>query len=75
MTMEERIEQLNQSSEVYRSDTEKRAYTVSDIQDILSIGKNAAYDLVNSGKFKVLKIGKSIRIPKKSFDEWMERAY
>ncbi|MBR3768711.1 MAG: helix-turn-helix domain-containing protein [Clostridia bacterium] len=52
--------------------TDKRTYTVNEIQSILAIGKNAAYTLANSGLFRTVKIGNSIRISKKSFDEWLD---
>ena len=52
--------------------TDKRTYTVNEIQSILAIGKNSAYDLVNSGLFRTVKIGNTIRISKKSFDEWLD---
>ncbi len=51
---------------------EKRTYKVEELQDILSISRPTAYKLVNSGKFKVIKVGSQIRIPKKSFDEWLD---
>lgn len=50
---------------------EKRTYTVQEIMEILDIGKNAAYQLVNEGKFKSVRIGSSIRISKESFDKWL----
>ena len=46
-------------------------YTVSDIQRILRISRTAAYALVNSGLFPVIRIGKSIRVSKVVFDNWM----
>ena len=52
--------------------TEKRAYTVPDIMEILQIGRNNAYELCNSNTFNVIRIGKLIRIPKSSFDRWLE---
>lgn len=52
--------------------TDKRTYTVNEIQSILAIGKNSAYALVNSGLFRTVKIGNSIRVSKKSFDEWLD---
>ena len=51
---------------------EKRAYTVPEIMEILQIGRNNAYDLCNSDKFDVKRIGKLIRIPKTSFDRWLD---
>ena len=55
------------------SNTEKRIYTVDEIATILNIGKAAAYDLVKSGCFHIVRIGKAIRISKKSFDSWLDR--
>ena len=51
---------------------EKRTYTVDEIQDILSIGRNSAYELVKSGDFKCIRVGRTIRVSKKSFDEWLD---
>lgn len=51
---------------------EKKTYTVQEIKQILGIGKNAAYDLVNKNYFKSVRIGSSIRISKRSFDKWLE---
>ena len=49
----------------------KRVYTVSEIQEILEIGKTAAYDLIKKNLFHCVHVGGHIRISKKSFDEWM----
>lgn len=43
---------------------------VEDIQKFLTIGRNQAYDLCNSGQFHVVKIGRSIKIPRDSFVRW-----
>lgn len=51
---------------------DKRAYRVEEIAEILDIGRAAAYELVKQGCFKTVKIGKAIRISKKSFDEWLD---
>lgn len=52
---------------------EKRIYTVDEIQDILGIGRNSAYNLVKSGVFHSVRIGGNIRISKKSFAEWLDK--
>jgi len=49
----------------------KVVYTVEDIKNLLGIGKNQAYALVNSGKFHVCHIGKKIIVPKEVFDDWL----
>lgn len=45
---------------------------VKDIQEFLGIGRSQAYKLVKSNSFHVVKVGKRILIPKKSFHCWFE---
>lgn len=45
---------------------------VSDIQKILGIGRNKAYELVSSDSFHTVRIGTLIKIPKASFIAWLE---
>ena len=52
---------------------EKKTYTVAEIAKILGVSKGAAYSLVKENTFKSIKIGKSIRINKESFDKWFYR--
>ena len=49
-----------------------RCYTVEDIQIILCISRPTVYNLIKQKAFKAIKIGKGYRIPKKSFDTWLE---
>ena len=70
---DEKIATLNRA-ETQSKSFEKRTYTVNEIQDILGIGRTAAYSLVKAGCFNVLKIGGSIRISKKSFDKWLDNS-
>lgn len=56
---------------------EKQVYMVSDIIDILGISKSKAYDFIrdaykNGNSFRVIKIAGTYRIPKKSFDQWLQ---
>lgn len=55
------------------SNPQKRTYTVDELAVILEIGKTAAYGLVKSGCFRIVKVGKAIRISKKSFDTWLDQ--
>ena len=48
-------------------------YRVKDIQEILQIGQVAAYRLIHSGDFPVIAVGRSYRIPRKEFHEWLHR--
>lgn len=45
--------------------------TVPELAKMLRIGRNSAYDLANSGKLKVVKVGNQIRIPKSSVLEFI----
>lgn len=51
---------------------ERRTYTVEEIAAMLDIGRTSAYQLVREEHFRSIRIGSSIRISKKSFDEWMD---
>lgn len=50
----------------------KRTYTVAELATILQIGRSKAYDLCNQNLFRIIKIGRAVRISKASFDEWFE---
>ena len=76
---EDRIAQLNEGTAPAIcadipniSGLRKRTYTVEEIQNILGIGRSAAYQLVKSGQFHVVKIGQQIRVPVKVFDAWLD---
>ena len=45
--------------------------TVPELAQVLRIGKNKAYELVNSGAIKGIKIGTQIKVPKRSVVEFM----
>ena len=51
-----------------------KAYTVADIAALLQIGRTSAYNLIKEGRFKTVRIGNSIRVSRKSFEEWLEKA-
>lgn len=53
-------------------ETMQDTLTVKEIQQILKIGTNSAYNLIHSKAFPVIKIGQSYRIPKTPFYAWME---
>jgi excisionase family DNA binding protein len=46
---------------------------VSDIQKYLGIGRRQAYELANSGKFRVLRVGRRIKIQRDTFIAWMKQ--
>ncbi|MCL2343194.1 MAG: helix-turn-helix domain-containing protein [Firmicutes bacterium] len=55
-----------------RSSNNKRTYTVIEIATLLQISKSKAYELCQQGFFKTIKVGRSVRISKLSFDEWLD---
>lgn len=48
--------------------------TVEEMQKVLRIGRNAAYQLVKDGSIQTIRIGRSIRIPRKALIQLVERA-
>ncbi len=75
-SLEERIRQFNEdvtSGKIGGTPVPgKKVYTVSEVMDILDIGRASAYRIVRSGQFKTIQIGGSIRVLKDSFDEWLD---
>lgn len=45
--------------------------TVEDVRDILRIGNTSAYDLMNSGEFHTVKVGRQIRVYRNVFLSWL----
>ena len=45
--------------------------TVSDISEILGIGKNTAYDLIRCGAIKSFRAGRQIRVSKSAFLDYL----
>lgn len=44
---------------------------VNDIQEILGVGRRQAYELVSSGQFHTVRVGKRIKILKAVFVRWL----
>ena len=55
-----------------KSSSGNRCYTVQDLQDILGVGRKSVYGLLQRNEFRWIRVGAVYRIPKKSFDEWLE---
>lgn len=54
----------------------KMVYSVSEIQKLLGLGRTKSYKFLEEvykeqKPFRVLKIGKLYRVPKDSFDKWL----
>ena len=59
------------NTEIKQPET-KRTYSVPEVASILQISRSKAYDLCKENLFSVIKVGKSVRISKKSFDLWLD---
>ena len=53
------------------SPRDKKTYSVKEIANILEISKTKAYDLCINPEFRVIRLGRTIRISKQSFDDWL----
>ena len=49
-----------------------RCYTVQDLQNILGVGRKSVYSLLKRNEFRWIRVGAVYRIPKKSFDDWLD---
>lgn len=48
--------------------------TVDDLQKMLGIGRNSAYEILKSGVIKTIKVGKKYIIPKQSVINFIKAA-
>ncbi len=56
---------------------EQKVYLASDIQKLLGLGRSKTYEFLeevyrNQEPFRVFRVGKLFRIPKRSFDAWLD---
>ena len=47
--------------------------TISEIQEILNIGRNSAYELLRDGRIAAFRVGKKWRIPKQSVLDFLSQ--
>ncbi|HZG87294.1 helix-turn-helix domain-containing protein [Paenibacillus sp.] len=46
---------------------------VTEVQEIMRVGRDSAYRLMRSGEFKVIRVGKQLRVAKSVFAEYLAR--
>lgn len=63
----------NENRNISDHSSDMRTYTVPEIAALLRIGRSKAYELCNSGLFRMIRIGRCVRISKLSFDEWLDQ--
>ena len=51
----------------------KFIYNIKDIMDIMNIGKNSAYKLIQSGEIPYKLIGNRYKIPAVAFHNWLNK--
>lgn len=51
----------------------KDVVNIKELKNMLNIGRDKAYFLVNSGEIKAFIIGRNIKIPKKSVIDYIEK--
>lgn len=52
---------------------ESKLMSIDQVCEQLNIGKNTAYELLNSGQIKAFKIGRSWKIPNDAVDKFIAR--
>ncbi len=71
--MNEAIYMTNRKDPEPALSSEKRCYTVEDLQMMLEISRGSVYELLKRKEFKWFQIGGGrYRISRKSFDEWLD---
>ena len=73
----ERMDNMDVLTRKVKPRQESRTYSVDDIIDMLNIGRTAAYNLIRKSlatkePFTTIRIGNTIRVSKRSFDEYMD---
>lgn len=56
--------------------SEKRVYIAEEIMEMLSLGRSKTYQLLEEAyrkqePFRVIRVGRSVRVDKASFDKWL----
>lgn len=45
--------------------------SIEDLMELLNVGKNTAYSLLESGKIKAFKIGRIWKVPRKAVEDYI----
>lgn len=48
-------------------------YTVTDVQNILSLGRTKAYELMRSDGFPSVKLNNRLYVSKENFEKWFDK--
>ena len=54
--------------------SEKRCYTVKDLQEILGVSRPTVYSIIQRNEFRYIQLDSGeYRIPKVGFDRWLDQ--
>ena len=72
----QRLDEEDNVMAMIENEMEKKVYKVEDVQNLLGLGRSKAYEFIENvyydrKPFRVLKIGRSYRMPCNSFDKWL----
>lgn len=54
------------------TDEEHRVLTVSEVAEILRVGRNLVYRMVERGEIPAIRVGRKIRVPKTALDRYLD---
>jgi excisionase family DNA binding protein len=57
---------------VQQAELDREWLTLREMQEMLSIGRTKAWQLVASGEVPAVKIGRSVRVSRKELEGWLE---
>ena len=50
---------------------DREVLTVAECASFLRISRNKAYDLINEGRLPHIRLGRSLRVPRRGLDAWI----
>lgn len=53
-------------------DTQHEYLKVPEVAQVLRIARSRAYELVTDGTIPAVRIGRSVRVPRRELDRWLE---
>jgi excisionase family DNA binding protein len=50
---------------------EKLVYTVHEAAEVLKVGRNKAYEMIQQDMIPYIRVGRRILVPKKALEQWL----
>lgn len=64
--------QIDNATILPKKNNGKKCYTLDELMVMLNISRNTLMKLIRQNEFPCLKLGGVYRIPKESFDRWLD---